>query len=63
MCKCFFVVLIVSCLQKKAAGPLERPTPVKTHLRNMVILPEMVGSIIGVYNGKVFTPVEVKVRV
>jgi len=33
---------------------------VKTHLRNMVIVPEMTGSIVGVYNGKVFTQVEVK---
>merc|ERR1712072_970359 len=32
----------------------------KTHLRNMVIVPEMTGSIVGVYNGKVFTQVEVK---
>ena len=35
----------------------EKPEVVKTHLRNMVILPEMVGSQIGVYNGKVFTQV------
>ena len=35
----------------------EKPDVVKTHLRNMVVLPEMVGSIIGVYNGKVFTQV------
>ncbi len=29
----------------------------------MIIIPEMIGSIIGVYNGKVFMPVEVKVRI
>lgn len=52
-----------SCfVQKRAAGEGERPEPVKTHLRNMIIIPEMIGSIIGVYNGKVFMPVEVKVR-
>jgi len=45
---------------KKAAEVNEKPEVVKTHLRNMVVLPEMVGSIIGVYNGKVFTQVEVK---
>ena len=50
-------------LQKRTAGEGERPDPVKTHLRNMIIIPEMIGSIIGVYNGKVFLPVEVKVRV
>jgi len=45
---------------KKIAEVNEKPEVVKTHLRNMIILPEMVGSIIGVYNGKVFTQVEVK---
>jgi len=45
---------------KKEAGPLDKPEVVKTHLRNMVITPEMIGSVIGVYNGKVFNQVEVK---
>lgn len=45
---------------KKAAPPGEKPAVVKTHLRNMVILPEMIGSVIGVYNGKVFNIVEIK---
>lgn len=48
---------------KKEAGPQEKPAIVKTHLRNMVILPEMVGSIVGVYNGRVFNQVEIKVSV
>merc|ERR1712099_181210 len=38
----------------------EKPEPVKTHLRNMVIVPEMIGSVVGVYNGKQFINVEVK---
>lgn len=42
---------------KKEAPPLEKPAIVKTHLRNMIIVPEMVGSIIGVYNGKTFNQV------
>lgn len=33
---------------------------VKTHLRNMIVVPEMPGSIIGVYNGKDFGQVKVK---
>ncbi|KAK2726783.1 small ribosomal subunit protein uS19-like [Artemia franciscana] len=45
---------------KKNASELEKPAVVKTHLRNMVIVPEMVGSIVGVYNGKVFNTVEIK---
>merc|ERR1711917_100905 len=46
--------------KKKEAPANEKPDVVKTHLRNMVIVPEMTGSIVGVYNGKVFTQVEVK---
>ena len=46
---------------KKEATELEKPAVVKTHLRNMVIVPEMVGSVVGVYNGKVFNSVEIKV--
>lgn len=44
---------------KKEAPPLEKPAIVKTHLRNMIVVPEMVGSIIGVYNGKAFNQVSV----
>ncbi|XP_059618042.1 uncharacterized protein LOC132262711 [Phlebotomus argentipes] len=45
---------------KKDAPPLEKPAIVKTHLRNMIVVPEMVGSIIGVYNGKAFNQIEVR---
>merc|ERR1711962_1982128 len=45
---------------KRKCPANEKPDVVKTHLRNMVIVPEMTGSIVGVYNGKVFTQVEVK---
>merc|ERR1711887_79577 len=45
---------------KKEAGPLEKPEVVKTHLRDMIIVPEMIGSIVGVYNGKTFNQVEIK---
>ena len=46
--------------QKREAPPGEKPEPVRTHLRNMIIVPEMIGSIIGVYNGKTFNQVEIK---
>jgi small subunit ribosomal protein S15e len=46
---------------KKEAPPMEKPEVVKTHLRDMIILPEMVGSMVGVYNGKTFNQVEIKV--
>ncbi|RYG52355.1 30S ribosomal protein S19 [archaeon] len=45
---------------KKETKPLDKPEPVKTHLRNLPILPEMVGSVVAVYNGKVYNIVEVK---
>ena len=32
----------------------------KTHLRNMIIVPEMIGCIVGVYNGRNFNNVEIK---
>eukprot|EP00761_Pharyngomonas_kirbyi_P003335 gb/GECH01003339.1/.p1 GENE.gb/GECH01003339.1/~~gb/GECH01003339.1/.p1 ORF type:complete len:146 (+),score=13.80 gb/GECH01003339.1/:1-438(+) len=45
---------------KKECPVGEKPAVVKTHLRNMIIVPEMVGSVVGVYNGKVFNQVEIK---
>ena len=45
---------------KKEATPGEKPDVVKTHLRDMIIVPEMIGSVIGVYNGKTFNQVEIK---
>lgn len=48
--------------QKKTAATGEKPEPVRTHLRDMIIVPEMIGSVIGVYNGKTFNQVEIKAR-
>jgi hypothetical protein len=42
---------------KKEAPAGEKPAPVRTHLRNMIVVPEMIGSVIGVYNGKTFNQV------
>ncbi len=46
---------------KTKAPSGEKPDVVKTHLRNQIVMPEMVGSVAGVYNGKVFNSVEIKV--
>ena len=46
---------------KKEAGKDEKPATVKTHLRNMIIVPEMVASVVGVYNGLSYVQVEIKV--
>uniref|UniRef100_A0A7S1KQV3 40S ribosomal protein S15 n=1 Tax=Percolomonas cosmopolitus TaxID=63605 RepID=A0A7S1KQV3_9EUKA len=38
----------------------EKPPAVKTHLRDAIVLPEMIGSVLGVYNGLGFIEVEVR---
>ena len=45
---------------KSSAGPNEKPEAVLTHLRDMIVLPEMVGAVVGIYNGKTFNQVEIK---
>ena len=45
---------------KRETVPGEKPDVVKTHLRDMIVLPEMIGSIVAVYNGRVFNQVEIK---
>jgi small subunit ribosomal protein S15e len=63
--KCFSFFLLafflkfyfIFCL---ACGALDKPVAIKTHLRNMLIVPEMIGSQLAVYNGKVFNQIEVK---
>ncbi|KZX17776.1 30S ribosomal protein S19 [Methanobrevibacter cuticularis] len=41
--------------QEKKGG---KPIVIKTHCRDMIVLPEMVGTIFGIYNGKQFIEVE-----
>ncbi|XP_036727117.1 40S ribosomal protein S15-like [Balaenoptera musculus] len=45
---------------RKEVPPMEKPELVKTHLRDMIILTEMVGSMVGGYHGKTFNQVEIK---
>lgn len=45
---------------KKETAPNEKPAVVKTHLRDMLVVPEMIGSQVAIYNGKVFNTIEVK---
>eukprot|EP00246_Nothoceros_aenigmaticus_P006657 TRINITY_DN196_c0_g1_i2.p1 TRINITY_DN196_c0_g1~~TRINITY_DN196_c0_g1_i2.p1 ORF type:complete len:152 (+),score=26.15 TRINITY_DN196_c0_g1_i2:70-525(+) len=55
------MALIKKLRKAKLDAPAnEKPEPVRTHLRNMIIVPEMIGSVIGVYNGKTFNQVEIK---
>ncbi len=45
--------------QKKVVKKLEKSDRVKTHRRDLIILPSFVGKIISVYNGKEFVDVRV----
>ena len=47
-------------IAKKDVPLGEKPVTIKTHLRDMIVVPEMIGSVVGVYNGKAFTQVEIK---
>jgi small subunit ribosomal protein S19 len=42
---------------KKEGNKGGRPRIIKTHCRDMIVLPEMVGVTFGIYNGKEFTEV------
>ena len=44
---------------KKLLANLKASDSVRTHLRDMIVLPEMVGKSIEIYNGKSFENVEV----
>ena len=45
---------------KKNAPELEKPVCIKTHLRNMIVLPEMVGAVVGIHSGRAFNQVEIR---
>lgn len=45
---------------KKDENKSGRPQIIKTHCRDMIVLPEMVGITFGIYNGKEFTEVTIQ---
>ena len=45
---------------KKGTTQGEKPKTIKTHYRNCIIVPDMVHSVVGIYNGKKFNDVEIK---
>jgi small subunit ribosomal protein S15e len=47
-------------LIKQCTPQGEKPVPIKTHLRDLIILPSMVLSVLNVHNGKEFVSVEIK---
>ena len=57
-----YLHLVEKCVKsKEGLEPGMKPNPVKTHLRNAIIVPAMIGAIVAVHNGKTFTGVEIKV--
>ena len=56
------LILKIRKMRKKVVEALKkgkRPPVIRTHVRDLVILPEMVGYTIAVYNGKEFVPVRI----
>lgn len=53
------VKLLAKIRRVRAKGMKGRKVVIKTHVRDMIILPEMVGLTIAVYNGKEFIPVRI----
>ncbi len=51
--------LLENIRRSKKAQKAEEKVIVKTHARDMIILPEMIGVNILIHNGKEFTPVEI----
>lgn len=45
---------------KKDVKVGEKPRAIKTHLRDVIITPEMIGSVVAIYNGRQFNVVEIK---
>jgi len=43
--------------QKRLLKKIKSKSEVKTHCRDMIIVPEMIGSMLKIYNGKSFTAV------
>src|SRR3972149_5971864 len=53
-------ILLEKMREAREAQKKGKEVTIKTHVRDLVILPEMVGMKILVHNGKEFLPVEVK---
>ena len=45
---------------KKECPAGEKPAAVKTHLRDCIVLPQMIQSVVNIYNGHAFNSVEIK---
>ena len=46
--------------KSKVVNVSEKPKAVKTHMRNCVVVPKMIGSVVNVHTGKAFASVEIR---
>ncbi len=53
------LLLKIRKVKARGASKGKRGPIIKTHVRDMIILPEMIGLTIAVYNGKEFVPVKI----
>ncbi len=53
-------ILLEKLREAKEAQKQGKEVNIKTHVRDLIILPEMVGAKIGVHNGKEFVAMEIK---
>jgi len=53
-------ILLEKMRKAQEAASKGEDATIKTHVRDMIILPEMVGVKVSVHNGKEFLPVEIK---
>jgi|APSaa5957512622_1039677.scaffolds.fasta_scaffold08565_8 small subunit ribosomal protein S19 len=49
-------------LEQVKSAEKGRSKPIKTHCRDMIVLPEMVGHTFHIYSGQKFNPVEINVE-
>lgn len=53
-------ILLEKLREAKEAQKQGKDVSIKTHVRDLIILPEMVGAKIGVHNGKEFVAMEIR---
>ncbi|MEM4230665.1 MAG: 30S ribosomal protein S19 [Candidatus Pacearchaeota archaeon] len=53
---------VIEKFLKKCKELKEKRKPIRTHVREMVIVPEMIGLTIHVHNGKNFVPVNIELE-
>lgn len=49
---------LIAEIKQARAGTLKNP--IKTHLRDLIVLPSMVGVTVNVFSGKEFVPIEIR---